>query len=49
MFCSKPVKAVIKELESRTHDRFIIKLDAFNYGYMMRKRAERARRKGGVA
>lgn len=44
LFCSEPVKAVIKELESRTHDSFVIKLDVFYYGYIMGKRAERARR-----
>lgn len=49
LVCSETVKSVINELESRTCDKLLIKIDAFNYGYIMGKRAERAKRKGGVA
>lgn len=49
LVCSETVKSVINELESRAYDNFLIKIEAFNYGYIMGKRAERARRKGGEA
>ena len=51
LFSSNPVKWVLKELEhrhSREYSEFFNRLDAFNYGYMLGKRAERARRKRGT-
>lgn len=46
VFYSKPVKYVIRELQRRCdrHDNILLK-SVFNYGYILGKRAERARRK----
>lgn len=47
-FCSKPVKHVLFELSCRYRNEnspFLMFLNIFNYGYILGKRAERARRK----
>ena len=51
LFSSKPIKFVFKELErrrNREYSEFFNRVDAFNYGYILGKRAERARRKKTV-
>ena len=49
LFFSKPVKYVVRELRRRCdrHDNILLN-SVFNYGYMLGKRAERARRKRGA-
>lgn len=49
LFFSKPVKYVVRELQRRCdrHDNILLN-SVFNYGYILGKRAERARRKGGA-
>lgn len=50
-FSSKLVKLVLNELERRhygEYSEFFNRLDAFNYGYILGIRAERARRKKGT-
>ena len=48
LFLSRPVRLVIEELKRRNretgYDQFIALLEAFNYGYIMGKRAERKRK-----
>ena len=49
LFLSKPVRWVLKELERRHDGEYsdlFKRIDAFNYGYILGIRAERARRKG---
>lgn len=46
LFLSKPVKFVVLEIKSRCEDSVLLWTDIFNYGYILGKRAERARRKG---
>lgn len=49
MFISKPVRHVFYELDCRYRDKrsysFLMFMSVFNYGYILGKRAERARRK----
>ena len=49
LFLSKPIRWVLKELERRHDGEYSDlskRIDAFNYGYILGIRAERARRKG---
>lgn len=50
LFFSKPVKFVVQELQRRCggHDNILLH-SVFNYGYILGKRAERARRKRGAS
>ncbi len=48
LFISNPVKWVLEDAERRhnkEYSEFFNKLNAFNYGYILGKRAERSRRK----
>lgn len=50
LFLSRPVKFVVRELQRRCGERDVILLNCvFNYGYILGKRAERARRKKGTS
>lgn len=44
LFMSKPVRHVLSQLECRYGTEWRFALDVFNYGFIMGKRAERARR-----
>lgn len=55
LFLSRDVSHVLSELERRSQDELrggitnvLFYMNVFNYGYILGKRAERARRKGGI-
>lgn len=48
LFTSKPIKWVLEAAErsyNKEHSELLNRLNAFNYGYILGKRAERARRR----